>query len=67
MKYQKVESAHLMENVAFTPSGDLAIVTLVRPKNLVPSIQVEQGFMMTHGIGIIEQKENGRMIQLLTR
>ena len=64
--YQKMESAYLMENVAFTPSGDLAIVTLIRPKNLVPSIQVERGFMMTHGIGIIEQKKDGRVIQLLT-
>jgi len=58
-------SAHIMENVAFTPSGDLAFVTLVRPKNLVPSTQVEQGWMINHGIGIIEQKENGRMAQLL--
>ncbi len=65
-KYIKIESAYMMENVAFTPSGDLAIVTLIRPKNLVPSIQVERGFMMTHGIGIVEQKENGRIIQLLT-
>ncbi len=63
--FVRMESAYLMENVAFTPSGDLAIVTLIRPKNLVPSIQVERGFMMTHGIGIIEQKENGRRIQLL--
>jgi YVTN family beta-propeller protein len=60
-----LESAHIIENISFTPSGDLAFVTLIRPKNLVPSIQVEQGFMMTHGIGIIEQKENGRVIQLL--
>jgi len=64
--YKRMESAYLMENVAFTPSGDLAIVTLIRPKNLVPSIQVERAFMMTHGIGIIEQKEDGRIIQLLT-
>lgn len=64
--YLRVESAYMMENVAFTPSGDLALVTLIRPKNLVPSIQVERGFMMTHGIGIIEQKEDGRIIQLLT-
>ena len=55
----------MMENVAFTPTGDLALVTLIRPKNLVPSIQVEQGWMMTYGIVIIEQKENGRVIQLL--
>ncbi|NEW84522.1 MAG: beta-propeller fold lactonase family protein [Mariniphaga sp.] len=62
---KKIESAHIMENIAFTPGGDLAFVTLVRPKNLVPSIQVEKGFMMSHGIGIIEQKPNGRIIQLL--
>lgn len=64
--YMGMESAYLMENVAFTPSGDMAVVTLVRPKNMVPSIQVERGFMMTHGIGIVERKENGRIIQLLT-
>jgi YVTN family beta-propeller protein len=63
--YLTLESAHLAENVAFTPSGDLALVTLIRPKNLVPSIQVERGFMMNHGIGIFELKENGRTIQLM--
>lgn len=62
---KNLESAHIMENIAFTPSGDMAFVTLVRPKNLIPSIQVEQGFMMNHGFGIVEQKENGRVIQLL--
>jgi YVTN family beta-propeller protein len=62
---KSVESAHMIENVAFTPTGDLALVTMVRPKNLVPSIQVERGFMMNFGIGVIEQKENGRIIQLL--
>jgi YVTN family beta-propeller protein len=60
-----IESAYLMENIAFTPSGDLALVSMIRPKNLVPSIQVEQGFMMTYGIVIIEQKENGRILQFL--
>jgi YVTN family beta-propeller protein len=59
------KDAYIMENVAVTPSGDLAITTLIRPKNLVPTVQIERGWMMTHGIGIIERKENGRMIQLL--
>ncbi len=54
-----------MENVAITPSGDMAISTLIRPKNLIPAVQIERGWMMTHGIGIIERKENGRMVQLL--
>jgi YVTN family beta-propeller protein len=60
-----VESAYLMENVAFTPQGDLAMVTLIRPKNQVPSIQVEHGWMMTHGIGIIQPEKDGRVMQLL--
>jgi len=69
--YQRVterkrwKDAYIMENVAVTPSGDLAITTLIRPKNLVPTVQIERGWMMTHGIGIIERRENGRMIQLL--
>jgi YVTN family beta-propeller protein len=64
-EFRTLESAHLAENVAFSPSGDLAIVTLIRPKNLIPSIQVERGFMMNHGIGIFEPKKNGKIIQLL--
>lgn len=60
-----ITSAYLMENVAFTPSGDLALMTLVRPKNNVPTIQIERGWMMTEGIGIIEQDPPGRTIQLL--
>jgi YVTN family beta-propeller protein len=59
-----VTSAYLMENIDFTPSGDLALFTLIRPKNLIPSIQVELGFMMTHGFGIIDN--DGRIFQLLT-
>ena len=53
---KSVESAYMMENIAFTPSGDLAFVTMIRPKNLVPSIQVEQGWMMTHGIVLLNKK-----------
>ena len=56
-EYKKIESAYMMENVAFTPNGDLGFVTLIRPKNYVPSIQVEQGWMMTHGFGVIEPRE----------
>jgi len=59
------ENAYLMENIAFTPSGDMALATLIRPKNLIPSIQVEKGWMMTHGIGIIEPGNDGRIVQLL--
>ena len=64
-EHRNIESAYLMENVAFTPDGALAITPLIRPKNLIPAIQVERGWMMTEGLGIIEQKPGGRTFQLL--
>ena len=62
---KNVESAYLMENAAYTPEGDLAIVTLIRPKNQIPSVQVEGGWMMTHGIGVMERGQDGNIIQFL--
>jgi len=62
---KKIKSAYIMENIAFTPDGDLAIFPLIRPKNNMPTLQVEKGWMMTHGFGIIEMKPGGRIVQLL--
>lgn len=59
------KDAYIMETVEVTPSGDLAIATLIRPKNLLPAVQIERGWMMTEGLGIIERNRNGRMVQLL--
>jgi YVTN family beta-propeller protein len=64
-EYKKIESAYMMENVAFTPNGDLGFVTLIRPKNYVPSIQVEQGWMMTHGFGVFQPGKGGSIDELL--
>ena len=64
-EYKKIESAYMMENLAFTPDGDLGFVTLIRPKNYVPSIQVEQGWMMTHGFGVFEPEKDGKVAELL--
>jgi YVTN family beta-propeller protein len=62
---RNIKSAYLMENIAFTPSGDLGIFPLIRPKNNVPTIQVDRGWMMTTGFGITETKEGGKTVQLL--
>jgi YVTN family beta-propeller protein len=62
---KEIRSGYIMENIDFTPSGDLALFTLIRPKNLVPSTQIEHGFMITEGIGIIENRENGKVAQFL--
>jgi YVTN family beta-propeller protein len=70
-RYQRVserkmwKNAYIMENVKVTPTGDLVLATLIRPKNLIPAVQIERGWMMTHGIGIIERENGGRMVQLL--
>ncbi len=56
-------SAHIMEGIAITPDGEMTITTLVRPKNLVPSAQIERGWMINHGIGII--LKDGKTAQLL--
>jgi DNA-binding beta-propeller fold protein YncE len=57
--------AYLMENIAFTPSGELAVFTMIRPKNNITTVQVDRGWMMTYGFGIIEMKPNGRIVELL--
>lgn len=62
---QVFNSAHALEGLDFTPSGDWAMVTLIRPKNLIPATQVNRGWMVTNGFGIIERKKGGRTIQLL--
>lgn len=60
-----IKQAYMMENIAFTPSGDLAFIPMIRPKNNVPTIQIEKGWMMTNGIVVVEQKPDGKIIQLL--
>lgn len=62
---KNLSSAHLLENVVFTPTGDLAFVTLARPKNLIPATQIERGWMMTYGVGVIEQNKEGKVAQFL--
>jgi len=62
---KNISSAYMMENIAFTPTGDLAIIPLIRPKNNVPTLQVERGWMMTNGIGLVEQDHPERTVQLL--
>jgi YVTN family beta-propeller protein len=65
IKQRVVERRDIKSAYMITPSGDLAMMTLVRPKNNVPTVQVERGWMMTNGIGIIERKPFGRTVQLL--
>lgn len=56
-------NAHLLEGIAFTPTGDLVLVAAVRPRNLIPVLQVERGWMMTNGLAILDVG-SGRSVQL---
>jgi DNA-binding beta-propeller fold protein YncE len=58
-----LRGAHLLEGMAFSPAGDMAFVVLVRPRNLIPVLQVERGWMMTDGLAVIDLA-SGRSVQL---
>ncbi|MEE9218885.1 MAG: hypothetical protein V3U98_07435 [Acidobacteriota bacterium] len=59
-----VRNAHQLEGAAIIPGGDLALVTLVRPKNLLPAVQVERGWMMTAGLAVVDLRRN-EVVQIL--
>ncbi len=52
-----------MQGVDVEPSGEFALVTLIRTKNLVPMTRVLQGWVITNGIGVLWR--DGRVDQLL--
>ena len=58
-----VPNSNLLQGIAFAPSGDFALVTLVRSKNLVPMTRNVQGWIMTNGIGVLWP--DGRVDELL--
>ena len=54
---------NLLQGVAWHPSGDFAIFTLNRTKNLVPMTRLLQGWTITNGIGLVWK--DGRIDQVL--
>lgn len=60
----ELTSAHILENVEYTPGGELVLFTMIRPKNLVPAVQVESGWMINHGVGVFRPSD-GKIYQLL--
>jgi YVTN family beta-propeller protein len=58
-----IPDANLIQGIAFEPTGEFALVTLIRSKNLVPMTRNVQGWIMTNGIGVLWN--DGRTDQLL--
>ena len=48
-----VPAANLLQGIDWHPSGDFAIITLNRTKNLVPMTRLLQGWTITNGLGIV--------------
>lgn len=55
--------ANLLLGAAWHPSGEFALVTLNRTKNLVPMTRMQQGWTITNGIGIV--RKDGTADQVL--
>ncbi len=58
-----VPEANLLLGVAWHPSGEFALATLNRTKNLVPMTRILQGWTITNGIAVLWK--GGRVDQLL--
>ena len=62
---RELPAAYMMEGLDFTPRGDLGLVTMARPKNLLPATQVQGGWMVTYGLAVVSPTDHGRTWQVL--
>jgi YVTN family beta-propeller protein len=62
---RELHDALMLEGLDFAPRGDLALVTLIRPKNLLPATQVQGGWMVTFGLGALVPGDHGAVRQVL--
>ncbi len=49
----EVPGANLMQGIAWHPSGEYAVATLLRTKNLVPMTKAARGWTISNGLGIL--------------
>lgn len=48
-----VPAANLLQGVTWHPSGDYALFTLLRTKNLVPMTRINHGWTISNGLGLL--------------
>lgn len=61
-----VRDANMVKGIAFIPAGPhrgVALFTLMRTKALVPATRLAQGWMITHGLGLL--RPDGQVDQVL--
>jgi len=59
----EVRGANLMQGIDWHPSGEFALITLNRTKNLVPMTRLLRGWTITNGLGVVWR--DGRVDQVL--
>jgi YVTN family beta-propeller protein len=47
-----VPGANLLQGVAWHPSGDYALIPLLRTKNLIPMTRINHGWTISNGLGV---------------
>jgi YVTN family beta-propeller protein len=58
-------SASSVAGIAWSPGGDVGLIALLRPKNLVTATQVAQGWMITNGLGVVRPGAKDPVAQVL--
>lgn len=59
----ELPGVNLLQGIDWHPSGEFALVTLNRTKNLVPMTRLLQGWTITNGLGVVWR--SGRVDQVL--
>ncbi len=62
---RQLELANIAQGIAVAPEGDLVLVALEIPKNLIPETQIYQGWMVTYGLAVLDAAPGGRVALLL--
>lgn len=60
-----IPGAASLRQLAESPEGDGVLIPLLRPKNLNPMVQVEQGWVVTHGFALLGTGSQPRVAELL--
>lgn len=53
----KLPGTNLLNGISFSHSGDLALVPLLEPKNLLPAVKSDVGWLVTNALGVISFPE----------
>lgn len=59
----RVPEANMLQGIAWVPNANVALFTLMRTKNLIPTSRLAQGWVITNGIGVAWP--DGRVDQVL--